>query len=231
MGFLSKLFNSKDIQKLEDLNLSLSETIDNLKQELNEKSTIINTQVSTKNSEVNNYKKQWELMEKNLRNLQKENTLLKDTLTHVNSIIPKDEWSFIYLVDLHIFYSTNKFINIREKLLENNVLYLQDITSDLFENLLIDDKHCSDAAKKFNDYQNGIIEWEVKTLLLKGDRVTKIYQKSRKLLNILSDKNIEFMRDLDSFNFQSLDTYGFNQKDIDLFKEKYNIYNSERKIK
>ena len=170
-------------------------------------------------------------MEKNLRNLQQENLLLKNTLTHINSIIPKDEWSFIYLVDLHIFYSTNKFINIREKLLENNIIYLQDISLDLFTTLLINEKHCAEAAKKYQDYKKGIIEWEVKTLLLKGDRVTKIYQKSRKLLNILSDHNIEFMRDLNTFDFQSLQSYEFSQNDIELFKEKYNTYNSERKIK
>lgn len=231
MSFLSKLFNSKDIKELESNNLSLCKTIDDLKKELDEKNAIINNQSSNKINEVDNYKKQWELMEKNLRNLQKENLLLKDTLMHVNTIIPKDEWSFVYLVDLHIFYSTNKFISVKEKLLENNILYLQDITSDLFETLLADDKHCSEAQKKYNDYKKGIIEWEVKTLLLKGDRVTKIYQKSRKLLNILSDKNIEFMRDLDSFNFQSLENSGFNQKDIEIFKEKYDIYNNERKIK
>lgn len=231
MSFLSKLFNGKDIKELEEVNLSLSETINNLKEELNAKSTIINAHTSDKKSEVNNYRKQWELMEKNLRNLQQENLLLKNTLTHINSIIPKDEWSFIYLVDLHIFYSTNKFINIREKLLENNIIYLQDISSDLFTTLLINEKHCAEAAKKYQDYKKGIIEWEVKTLLLKGDRVTKIYQKSRKLLNILSDHNIEFMRDLDTFNFQSLQSYEFSQNEIELFKEKYNTYNSERKIK
>ncbi|WP_407537637.1 hypothetical protein [Cetobacterium somerae] len=70
----------------------------------------------------------------------------------------------------------------------------------------------------------------MKTFLMKGDKVTKIYQKSRKFLNILSEQNIEFMVDLESFDFQSLNEFGFSQEDIDAFKQKYESYNAERKI-
>nr|WP_307774692.1 hypothetical protein [uncultured Cetobacterium sp.] len=231
MSFLSKLFNGKNLAELEKLNLSLNEKVSNLTKELEEKNSLINTFSSAEIKQKDNYTKQWELMEKNLRNLQEENKLLKDALFKVNQIIPKNQWSFSYLVDLHLFYSANKFINVKEKLIENNILYLQDIEENMFFNLLKDEKNVDEAHKKYLSYKSGTVEWEVKTFLLKGDKVTKIYQKSRKLLNVLSEHNIEFMRDLEKFDFQILLDSGFTQEDINIFKEKFEQYNAERKIK
>lgn len=169
-------------------------------------------------------------MEKNLRNLQEEKIKLRENFIKLNKILPKEQWQYSFLVDLHHFYSANKFVAIREKLLESGIKYLQNIEIEMFETILKNERYVQEGLKKFLDYKNGVIEWDVKTFLMKGDKVTKIYQKSRKLLNILSENNIEFMIELESFDFQSLLEFGFSQKDIDTFKEKYESYNTERKI-
>ncbi|MGL5663751.1 MAG: hypothetical protein ACRCW8_08240, partial [Cetobacterium sp.] len=140
------------------------------------------------------------------------------------------QWQYSFLVDLHYFYSANKFVSIREKLLESGIKYLQEINEEMFSTLLKEDRYVQEGLQKFLDYKKGIIDWDVKTFLMKGDKVTKIYQKSRKFLNILSEQNIEFMVDLESFDFQSLNDFGFTQEDIDAFKQKYESYNAERKI-
>lgn len=234
MSFLSKLFNNKNIKELEKINLSLNKKLSNLQKELEKKEVLINNYSSLQsNLEAKpntDYSKQWQLMEKNLRNLQEENKMLKEHFIKLNQIIPKQQWKYSFLVDLHHFFSANKFVGLREKLLEANVQYLQDITEDLFTTILKDDRYVQEGLQKFLDFKNGIIDWDVKTFLMKGDKVTKIYQKSRKFLNILSENNIEFMVELENFDFQSLIELGFTQQDIDLFKEKYESYNTERKI-
>ncbi|WP_047384689.1 MULTISPECIES: hypothetical protein [unclassified Cetobacterium] len=230
MSFLSKLFNNKNIKELEKINLTLSEQLLNLQKELQEKEILINNYSSLQSKPNTDYSKQWQLMEKNLRNLQEENKVLKEHLIKLNKIIPKQQWQYSFLVDLHHFYSTNKFIGIREKLNESGIKYLQEITEETFNTTLKDDRYVQEGLQKFLDYKRGIIDWDVKTFLLKGDKVTKIYQKSRKFLNILAEKNIEFMIDLESFNFHSLKDYGFSDEDISSFKEKYESYNAERKI-
>lgn len=230
MSFLFKLFNNKNIKELEKINLTLSEKLQNLQKELEEKEVLISNYSSLQSKPNTDYSKQWQLMEKNLRNLQEENRMLKENFIKLNRIIPKQQWQYSFLVDLHYFYSANKFVSIREKLLESGVKYLQEINEDMFSTLLKEDRYVQEGLQKFLDYKKGIIDWDVKTFLMKGDKVTKIYQKSRKFLNILSEQNIEFMVDLESFDFQSLNEFGFSQEDIDAFKQKYESYNAERKI-
>lgn len=230
MSFLFKLFNNKNIKELEKINLTLSEKLQNLQKELEEKEVLISNYSSLQSKPNTDYSKQWQLMEKNLRNLQEENRMLKENFIKLNRIIPKQQWQYSFLVDLHHFYSANKFVSIREKLLESGVKYLQEINEEMFSTLLKEDRYVQEGLQKFLDYKKGIIDWDVKTFLMKGDKVTKIYQKSRKFLNILSEQNIEFMVDLESFDFQSLNEFGFSQEDIDAFKQKYESYNAERKI-
>lgn len=230
MSFLFKLFNNKNIKELEKINLTLSEKLENLQKELEEKEVLISNYSSLQSKPNTDYSKQWQLMEKNLRNLQEENRMLKENFIKLNRIIPKQQWQYSFLVDLHYFYSANKFVSIREKLLESGVKYLQEINEEMFSTLLKEDRYVQEGLQKFLDYKKGIIDWDVKTFLMKGDKVTKIYQKSRKFLNILSEQNIEFMVDLESFDFQSLNEFGFSQEDIDAFKQKYESYNAERKI-
>ena len=230
MSFLFKLFNNKNIKELEKINLTLNKKLLNLQKELEEKEVLINNYSSLQSKPNTDYSKQWQLMEKNLRNLQEENRILKENFIKLNRIIPKQQWQYSFLVDLHHFYSTNKFVSIREKLFESGIKYLQDINEDMFTTILKEDRYVQEGLQKFLDYKNGIIDWDVKTFLMKGDKVTKIYQKSRKFLNILSENNIEFMVELESFDFQTLNEFGFSQEDIDTFKQKYDLYNAERKI-
>jgi len=230
MSFLFKLFNNKNIKELEKINLALSEKLEILQKELKEKEVLISNYSSLQSKPNTDYSKQWQIMEKNLRNLQEENRTLKDNLIKLNKILPKQQWQYSFLVDLHYFYSSNKFVKIREKLLESGVKYLQEIKEEMFSTLLKEERYVQEGLQKFLDYKKGIIDWEVKTFLMKGDKVTKIYQKSRKFLNILSEQNIEFMVDLESFDFQSLNKFEFSQEEIDNFKQKYESYNTERKI-
>ena len=230
MSFLFKLFNNKNIKELEKINLTLNQKLLNLQKELEEKEVLISNYSSLQSKPNTDYSKQWQLMEKNLRNLQEENRMLKENFIKLNRIIPKQQWQYSFLVDLHHFYSANKFVSIREKLFESGIKYLQDINEEMFSTILKEDRYVQEGLQKFLDYKNGIIDWDVKTFLIKGDRVTRIYQKSRKFLNILSEKNIEFMVELESFDFQSLSEFGFSQDDIDAFKQKYESYNAERKI-
>ncbi|MCQ8212883.1 hypothetical protein NON08_10160 [Cetobacterium somerae] len=230
MSFLFKLFNNKNIKELEKINLTLNQKLLNLQKELEEKEVLISNYSSLQSKPNTDYSKQWQLMEKNLRNLQEENRMLKENFIKLNRIIPKQQWQYSFLVDLHHFYSANKFVSIREKLFEAGIKYLQDINEEMFSTILKEERYVQEGLQKFLDYKNGVVDWDVKTFLIKGDRVTRIYQKSRKFLNILSEKNIEFMVELESFDFQSLSESGFSQEDIDAFKQKYESYNAERKI-
>lgn len=230
MGLFNKLFYSKNIKELEQLNLSLLKKLSYLQEELVKKNDLINNISIKKNNSKSDYSKQWILMEKNLRNLQEENRNLKDKIERSNKILPNYQWKYSYKIDINTFFSSNKYSKIRDIFLEKGVVFLQDINEEMFKNFFKNEKFIKDAYSKFINYKNNKIDWEIKTHLIKGDKVTKIFQKYRKFLNILAENNIEFMIDLDKFNFQKLINYGFSQEEIESFKSIYKTYNSEKKL-
>lgn len=242
MSFLFKFFNKSKLQELEAHNESLNKQISYLESIIKEKDLIVKDlhskekSNSVKTSTVKEiksnieYSKQWGLIEKNLRNLQLENNNLKQQIKNFEKILPKEQMKFSFLVEIQNFYSSNKFSEIKEKFSENNIQFLQNIETDMFSTFLKGLPHADEALKKYLDFTNNIIEWDIKISLLKGDRVNKIYPKNRKFLNFLSDNNIEFMIELENFDFTTLVNHGFKNSDIDLFKEKKELYFKERKI-
>lgn len=230
MGLFNKLFQGKNIKELEQLNLSLLKKLSYLQKELEEKTDLINNISTEKAKPKSDYSKQWILMEKNLRNLQEENRILKDKIEKSNKILPNNQWKYSYKVDINTFFSANKYSKLRDTFLEKGIIFLQDINEEMFNTFFNNEKFVKDAYSKFINYKNNKIDWEIKTYLIKGDKITKIFQKSRKFLNVLAENNIEFMIDLDKFNFQKLTNYGFSQEEIESFNNIYKTYNSEKKL-
>ncbi|WP_407537638.1 hypothetical protein [Cetobacterium somerae] len=116
---------------------------------MEEKEVLISNYSSLQSKPNTDYSKQWQLMEKNLRNLQEENRMLKENFIKLNRIIPKQQWQYSFLVDLHYFYSANKFVSIREKLLESGVKYLQEINEEMFSTLLKEDRYVQEGLQNF----------------------------------------------------------------------------------
>ncbi|MGL4989492.1 MAG: hypothetical protein ACRC5F_09705, partial [Cetobacterium sp.] len=127
MSFLNKIFSNKNVIELEKMNSNLNYELKLLQKKLEEKEVLINKYSSSQSKSTDDYSKQWQLMEKNLRNLLEENKNLKEHLTHLNKIIPKQQWQYSFLVDIQLFFSANKFLYIKEKLIESGIKYLQDI--------------------------------------------------------------------------------------------------------
>lgn len=230
MGFFNKLFNNQNIKELEQLNLSLIKKLSYLQKELDEKNSLIDSISSKKTESKSDYSKQWQIMEKNLRNLQDENRILKENLLKMDKIIPSEQWKYSFLVDVKTFFSAAKYTKLRVIFEEKNIIFLKDIQDSMFEEFFGNERFAKDAHIRFSNYKKGKIDWDIKTYLIKGDKVSKIFSKHRKFLNILSENNIEFMIDLENFDFQKLKKFGFNKKEIEYLNSIYETYISERKI-
>ena len=112
-----------------------------------------------------------------------------------------------------------------------SIIYLQDLTLETFDLLSQDIKNITEGKNRFQKYlTKEFIEWEVVTYLNKGERVSKVYNKSRKLTNIFSENDIEFMEDLVKFNFSNLIDFGFKDEQINEFILKRDEYYHERRV-
>ena len=129
---------------------------------------------------------------------------------------------FSYKLPIEDFFSATKFNLIREFLINSGVLFLQDIETILNSTEFTKVKNYSAAYKKYLAFRdNEEIPWDNRVYLCKGEKVQKIFKKSRKFVNFLSDNNIEFMDDMKDFNFDELAVKGgFTQA---MVGELYNI--------
>jgi len=64
----------------------------------------------------------------------------------------------------------------------------------------------------------------------KGEKLSKVYSKSKKLLTVFSDLYLEFMNDIADFDFLSLKSYGFKTPQIEEFIQKRDEYYKEYRI-
>ena len=78
--------------------------------------------------------------------------------------------------------------------------------------------------------RSGKFSWDVVTLTNRGEKLSKIYSKSKKLMTVFSDLYLEFMDDIVNFDFLSLKSYGFKTPQIEEFIQKRDEYYKEYRI-
>ena len=74
------------------------------------------------------------------------------------------------------------------------------------------------------------MSWDIVTQLNKGERISKIYSKNRKFINILGEEYIEFMDDLKIYNFDNLVDSGFSAEQIKEFRNKRDEYYLDKRV-
>lgn len=211
MGLLSIFKKSNDEEYLKKIE-KLEET---LASKENEISNLINEIES-----LNKFTpRQLEVFEKNLKENKEEVQRLKNILD--SYCIPyntKERYS--YKVEIEKFFSSSKFQELNTALKEKGITYLQEVSVDILETMPADLKGIDEGKKKYQDYLSKKIEWEIVTLLNKGEKISKIYSKTRKFANILSEGCYEFMEDIRDYDFDSLVDAGFNAEQIRNLKKK-----------
>lgn len=212
----------KKIEELEQIILRKDKEISDLINELDK----IN-QNTTTNNNLNS--KQLELIEKNIKDTKEENERLKQTIDEYNLSSKKEK--HYYKVDIEKFFSASRFKELANAITDKGIIYLQDLTLETFDLLSQDIKNITEGKNRFQKYlTKEFIEWEVVTYLNKGERVSKVYNKSRKLTNVFSENDIEFMEDLVKFNFSNLIDFGFKDEQINEFILKRDEYYHERRV-
>ena len=160
--------------------------------------------------------------------------------TEDNLIIEDDEYkmrmcSGYFILDLNtVGYESRmtekKFEEILNILNEKNILFVNDIKEEDFDDIPKETKNLDKAKQRFLDFKDGKFDWEIVTLINKGEKLSKIYSKSKKLMTIFSDLYFDFMDDVANFDFFSLKSYGFKTPEIEEFIQKRDKYYKERRI-
>lgn len=220
MGALSFLFKDekleyeKRIKELEEKLENKEKEISNLILELDKASKITPKQI--------------QIFEKNINDSREKVIRYKKLLTSYGLDAEKDFYR--YKIDINEFYPKKKFPAVAEKFIENGIFYIDDLNEIRLSSLLEGMGNSEEIRSKFSDYKVGKFDWEIATLKNKGDKLTKVYAKLRKLLNVFAVLSLEYIDDIRDFDFNSLKLYSFNSAQIEDYKSRRDDYYRERRI-
>ena len=214
--FLFKEKEEKYLKQIENLQNKLKqqeEEISQLKYDL---------EVVTQERDNRISGKQLEIFERNLKQSVESSKKCKDLL--ISYRINPEKIQYKYKVELKYFYSGKKFQEIF------SILFVDYLKEEDFNDIPKETKNFDEAKQRFLDFKSGKFDWETATFINRGEKVSKIYSKSKKLMTVFSDLYLEFMDDITSFDFMSLKSYGFKTPQIEEFIQKRDEYYKEYRI-
>ena len=194
--FLFKEKEEKYLKQIEDLQNKLKkqeEEIIKLKYDI---------EVVTQERDSRISGKQLEIFERNLKQNMESSKKYRELL--VSYRINPEKNQYKYKVELKNFYSEKKFQEVFDILNQKNILFVNTLKEEDFNDIPKETKNLDDAKQRFLDYKNGKFSWDVVTLTNRGEKLSKIYSKSKKLMTVFSDLYLEFMDDIVNFDFLSL---------------------------
>ena len=219
--FLFKEKEEKYLKQIENLQNKLKkqeEEISQLKYDL---------EVVTQERDNRISGKQLEIFERNLKQSVESSKKCKDLL--ISYRINPEKIQYKYKVELRNFYSEKKFEEVIKFLNENNKFFVDELSEEIFDNMTKEIKNANKAKQRFIDFKNGQMEWAITTLINKGEELSKLYSKSRKLMTIFSDLYFEYLDDIANFDFMNLKSQGFDISEIEEFIAKRDNYYKERR--
>ena len=220
--FLFKEKEEKYLKQIEDLQNKLK------KQEEETLQLKYDIEVVTQERDNRISGKQLEIFERNLKQNMENSKKYKELL--VSYRINPEKTQYKYKVELKNFYSEKKFQEVFDILNQKNILFVNTLKEEDFNDIPKETKNLDDAKQRFLDYKNGKFSWDVVTLTNRGEKLSKIYSKSKKLMTVFSDLYLEFMDDIVNFDFLSLKSYGFKTPQIEEFIQKRDEYYKECRI-
>ncbi|PHI05271.1 hypothetical protein [Fusobacterium polymorphum] len=220
--FLFKEKEEKYLKQIEDLQNKLK------KQEEEIIQLKYNIEVVTQERDSRISGKQLEIFERNLKQNMESSKKYRELL--VSYRINPEKNQYKYKVELKYFYSEKKFDEILTILNEKNIMFANELKEEDFNDIPVETKNLDKAKQRFLDFKNEKFNWDIVMFINKGEKLSKVYSKSKKLLTVFSDLYLEFMNDIADFDFLSLKSYGFKTPQIEEFIQKRDEYYKEYRI-
>ena len=220
--FLFKEKEEKYLKQIEDLQNKLKKQEDEILQ------LKYDIEVITQERDNRVSGKQLEIFERNLKQNIENSKKYRNILLSYN--LNPEKIQYKYKVELKYFYSEKKFDEILSILNEKNIIFVNNLKEEDFNDIPSETKNLDKAKQRFLDYKNEKFDWNIVTFINKGEKLSKIYSKSKKLMTVFSDLYLEFMDDITDFDFLSLKSYGFKTPQIEEFIQKRDEYYKEYRI-
>ncbi|OQY42947.1 MAG: hypothetical protein B6227_00605 [Fusobacteriia bacterium 4572_74] len=137
-----------------------------------------------------------------------------------------------YRVLIKDFYSARKHDEFKKYCEKLGYVYVSELENLNFEKLTeggISKTKINNAKNEYINFKNGEFNFDMKEYLVYGHRVSKIFFRYRSFVSCMAEKGIEFLYQLENFDFETLEGKNFTPIQINKIKKKIIEYNKLRK--
>ena len=153
-----------------------------------------------------------------------EKAKVEEKLELVKKFIPLHCFEENFQVPLEVYFHENRFQNFIKEASYKKISFVQELDIKALENIYLEEKLKKEIEARIENFKIGNVSWATKTYLLKGEKVSKCYNKNRKFLSILTMESIEYMGEMNLEIFKILPTYNFLEDEINILKIIYTDY-------
>ncbi len=135
-----------------------------------------------------------------------------------------EKCQFNYRLPLKILLASSKFSDVLDTLESEGFNFVDEVSTDNIQSIVEGAKNASLALTSIDDFNNGKYNWDVRTFISKGPKLSKIFTRQRKLLGYFSERYMEFLIDLEDFDLDGVSALGYSHEQIKNLKEMLKEY-------
>lgn len=207
---------------------NLCKEIDKLKEELEDKDSHVKIDKNLL-EKLEHELKSRDVKIKTLEEINKElnKNLLLQNFQKKN--ISEELFSFKLLIS--DYYGARKFESFRKVCEESSIFYVDDLEKMDFDSLALTNTKIKNAKNMYDEYKKGIYDLDIKTYLIKGDKISQVFFRFRSFVKYCNKNNYYYVLDLDKIDFNALLDNNFNSEQIEKIKLHLLEYNELKRIK
>lgn len=129
------------------------------------------------------------------------------------------------------YYEARKYESFKKACENLGLVYVDDLEKLDFDRLPITDTKIKNARHYFDEYKKGEYDIDIKTYMIKGEKINKVFFRFRSFVKFCKKNNYNYMIDLDRLDFKSLLNHKFTEEQIDKLRAKLDEYNEIKRVK
>lgn len=129
-----------------------------------------------------------------------------------------------YRLPIEVLLASTKYSDVLEALQGKGITFVDELNTEDIHIIVEDIKNSDLALSAIDNFKRGKYCWDVKTYISKGPKLSKIFNRQRKLLGYFSENYMEFLIDLENFDLSKVSELGYSDKQIKDFQEKLREY-------
>lgn len=167
--------------------------------------------------------------------LKKENDSLRKSIVLDFNEAPIEEVLNPELINFKLlirdYYEARKFEDFKKICQDKDLIYVDDLDKLDFNDLSLTKTKSKNALVHYEDYLNKKFDNKVITYLLKGHLISEYFFRFRSFVNFCKEKDLNYLIELDNFDFYQLSNYNFTPDQVEKIKNTLDEFNTVHRIR